>query len=325
MKNLKISSSPHISTPTTVRGIMFDMILALLPAGVAAVWLFGLHALLLIITCVGSCVLCEFIMRKLMKRDCTIGDLSAVVTGLLLAYTLPPTLPLWMAALGSAAAIIIAKQLFGGLGQNLVNPALFGTIVLMISFAGAMSDFTEPFLYKAAEGSLAQTSTAAEPLMSQLRGDELPSITQMLIGQHKGALGETCVIALLIGFVYLCVRRIINPLIPVIFVGTVGVCMTINGDNPLYQIMSGSLLLGAIFMATDYVTTPSTMLGKVIFALGCGLITSLIRIYGALSDGVVYAIVFMNVLTPLIDKICVRKPFGNVRIKKERKAASPNE
>lgn len=304
---------------------MFDMILALIPAGVAAVWLFGIHALLLIITCVGSCVLCEFIMRKIMKRNLTINDLSAVVTGLLLAYTLPPSLPLWMAALGSAAAIIIAKQLFGGLGQNLVNPALFGTAVLTASFASAMSEFTEPFLYKAAEGSLAQTSTATEPLLSQLRGDELPSITQMLIGQHKGSLGETCVIALLIGFVYLCVRRIINPLIPVIFVGTVGVCMTINGDSAIYQIMSGGLLLGAIFMATDYATTPSSLLGKIIFALGCGLITSVIRIYGSPNDGVVYAILFMNVLTPLIDKICIRKPFGYVGKKAKRKAVSPNE
>lgn len=316
MNRLVVSSSPHISSPDTVRGIMFDVILALMPAGVAAVWLFGLHALLLILTCVVSCVLAEYITRKIMKRDNTIGDLSAVVTGLLLAYNLPPSLPLWMAVIGCVAAIVVAKQLFGGIGQNFVNPALIGRIVLMNSFTTAMTTWTEPFAYKAVPGSFADATTSATPLMSQLRGEELPSLMQMFIGQRQGCLGETCALALLIGFVYLVIRRVINPFVPVIFVGTVAVCMIINGDNALYQIMSGGLLLGAIFMATDYATTPVTFWGKIIFALGCGLITSLIRIYGSLPEGVSYSIIIMNILTPYIERLTVSKPFGFIKPKK---------
>ena len=322
MNKLVVSSSPHISSPDSVRGIMFDVILALLPAGVAAVWLFGLHALLLIFTCVAACVLSEYISRKIMRRSNTIGDLSAVVTGLLLAYNLPPELPLWMAIIGSAVSIIVVKQLFGGIGQNFVNPALIGRIVLMNSFATAMTTWTQPFAYKAAEGAAADAVSSATPLMAQVRGEAVPGLMQMLIGQRAGCLGETCVIALLIGGIYLVIRRVINPVVPVVFIGTVALFTWINGDNPLYQIMSGGLMLGAIFMATDYATTPVTFWGKVIFAFGCGAITSFIRIFGSLPEGVSYSIIIMNILTPYIEKITAKKPFGYVKPPKDKGRAA---
>ena len=316
MSKLVVSSSPHISAPTSVRSIMLDVVLALLPAGCAAVWLFGINALLLILTCVISCVLSEYICRKIMKRDTTIGDLSAVVTGLLLAYNLPPTLPLWMAAIGSIVAIVVAKQLFGGIGQNFANPAIIGRIVLMNSFATAMTTWAEPFFYKAQDGSAADALSSATVLVSQLKGDALPSITEMLIGQRAGCLGETCVIALLIGGIYLIARKVINPFVPVVFIGTVALFTWINGDNVLYQVMSGGLILGAFFMATDYSTTPTTFKGQLIFAFGCGAITSLIRIFGSLPEGVSYSILIMNILTPLIDRITPTKPFGYSKPKK---------
>ncbi len=318
MKKLVVSSSPHITSPDSVRSIMLDVILALLPAGCAAVWLFGLEALLLILTCVAACVVSEYVTRKIMKRDNTIGDLSAVVTGLLLAYNLPPSLPLWMAVIGCVVAIVIVKQLFGGIGQNFVNPALIGRIVLMNSFTTAMTTWTEPFAYKAVEGSLADAVTSATPLVSQLKGTDLPTLTQMFIGQRAGCIGETCIVALLIGGIYLVLRRVINPFIPIVFVGTVAVCMWINGDNPLYQIMSGGLILGAVFMATDYATHPVTFWGQILFAFGCGLITSFIRIFGSLPEGVSYSIIIMNILTPYLEKITAKKPFGYVRPERRR-------
>lgn len=312
MNKLVVSSSPHISSPVSVRSIMFDVILALAPAGVAGVWLFGFNAFLLIITCVASCVLSEYLCRKIMKRDNTIGDLSAVVTGLILAYNLPPTLPLYMAVIGSVVAIVVAKQLFGGIGQNFANPAIIGRIVLMNSFASAMTHWTEPFAYRAVDAT-ADAVTSATPLVAQLRGTELPSVTQMLIGQHAGCIGETCVIALIIGAIYLTVRKVINPFIPIVFVATVGIFSVFNGDNAFYQITSGGLLLGAIFMATDYSTHPVTFWGQIIFAFGCGAVTSFIRIFGSLPEGVSYSILLMNIITPYLDKITAKKPFGYVK------------
>lgn len=314
MNKLVVSSSPHISSPESVRGIMLDVIIALIPAGVMSVWLFGIRALLLILTCVMSCVLSEYISRRIMKRSCTIGDLSAVVTGILLAYNLPPSLPLWMAVIGSAVAIVVVKQLFGGIGQNFVNPALIGRIVLMNSFTTAMTTWTAPFAYRVN----ADAVTSATALVAQ-SGDSLPlpTLTQMLFGQRAGCLGETCVIALLIGFVYLVIRRIINPLVPIVFVGTVALCSVLHGDNALYQIMSGGLILGAVFMATDYATTPVTLKGKLIFAFGCGLITSFIRFFGSLPEGVSYSIIIMNIVTPYIDRLTAPKPFGYIKPQKK--------
>ena len=316
MDKLYVSSSLQLKSARTTQKIMLDVIIALIPAVAASVVIFGLRSLLLVAVCVLTSVATEFVCRKIMKRSNTIGDLSAVVTGLLLAYNLPPSLPLWMAVIGAVAAIVVAKHLFGGIGQNFVNPALIGRIVLMNSFATAMTTWTEPFAYKAVPGSFADAITSATPLMSQLRGEELPSLMQMFIGQRQGCLGETCALALLIGFVYLVIRRVINPFVPVIFVGTVAVCSIINGDNALYQIMSGGLLLGAVFMATDYATTPVTFWGKIIFAFGCGLITSLIRIYGSLPEGVSYSIIIMNILTPYVERLTVSKPFGYIKTKK---------
>lgn len=336
MSKLIVSSSPHIHSKDSVNSIMMDVIIALLPAGIASVWLFGLNSLFLILTCVITAVASEFISRKIMHRKNTIGDLSAVVTGLLLAYNLPSSLPLWMAALGSFIAIVIVKQLFGGIGQNFVNPALIGRIVLTTSFSTAMTKWVAPFAYKNADivtgatpltimrSSVNAVSNATADAVSNATHaaqatDEMPSVVQLLIGQNAGSLGETCAIALIIGGLYLVIRRVISPIIPLCFIGTTALIMLIAGYDPLLQVLSGGLLLGAIFMATDYTTSPVTFKGKFIFAIGCGVITSFIRIFGSITEGVSFAIIIMNVVTPYIERLTAPKPFGFVKIKEGAK------
>lgn len=310
-KLLTVSPSPHTKCARTTQGIMLDVIIALIPSLIASVIFFGPRALLVTVVAVASCVLFEFISRKVMKRENTISDLSAVVTGMLLAFNLPSTLPIWMVVLGSLVAIVVVKQMFGGIGQNFVNPAIAARIVLMSSFAAKMTDWVSPF----------DATTTATPLklMAEGKTDELPSLLQMFIGERAGCLGETCAIAIIIGALYLFVRRVITPLIPLCFVGTVAVFTLIygsvvsNGLNVnfmLYHILSGGLLLGAVFMATDYTTSPITSWGKVIFAIGCGLITCLIRIFGNLPEGVSFSILFMNILVPHIEKLTTPKSFG---------------
>ena len=308
MHQLIVSASPHLRAADSTRGIMLDVILALLPAGAAAVVLFGWRSLLVMAVCVAAAVLSEYISRKIMRRDTTIGDLSAVVTGLLLAYNLPVTIPLWMAALGSAISIIVVKQLFGGLGQNFVNPALIGRIVLMMSFTAAMSQWTLPLAQQTVDA-----VTSATPLAIAKAGDsaQMPELMELFLGRHAGSLGETCALALLLGGVYLCIRRVITPLVPVVFVCTTGLLTFLAGYNPLEQILSGGLLLGAIFMATDYATTPINWKGKLIFAVGCGAITAFIRIFSSLPEGVSFSIIIMNIVTPHIDRLTIGKPFGS--------------
>lgn len=319
---LNVSASPHVRSPKTVRGIMLDVIIALCPALIASVFLFGPRALAVTAVCVGVCVLSEYLSRKIMKRRNTTGDLSAIVTGMLLAFNLPASVPLWIAAIGSVAAIVVVKQLFGGIGQNFVNPALAGRIILLTSFPTAMATWVKPLSWKT------EAVTSATPLASmyneagEFSKDALPSLTDMLIGNRGGCLGEVCAIALIIGGLYLVIRKIISPVIPLTFVGTVAVFMAIYGKFDFtfvaYQLLSGGLLLGAIFMATDYTTSPISFKGKIIYGIGCGLVTSLIRCFGNLPEGVSFAIVLMNILVPHIENLTTPKPFGTP--KKEKKA-----
>lgn len=333
MKRLTVSASPHVKSGDTVTGIMLDVIIALSPALIAAVRIFGWRSLLVVAVCVGSCVLSEYICRRVMKRENTIGDLSAVVTGLLLAYNLPAGIPLWMAVVGSAAAIVVVKQMFGGLGQNFVNPAITGRIVMLVSFSTAMTTFPKPLEWAGKTDAL----TCATPLSvlssidrggdiaAQLAEAELPSVADMFFGFCGGSLGEVCVCALIIGGLYLIARRVISPLIPLSFIGTVAVIMLIAGKGNFtfmaYELFGGGLMLGAIFMATDYATSPVNRIGKVLFGVGCGVIASVIRLFSNLPEGVSYAIMIMNILVPLIEKATSPKPFGTVKEKKVKGAA----
>lgn len=301
---LLVSPAPHVRHKADTRSIMLDVIIAMLPALVASVIIFGYRAVIVVSVCVISCVLFEYLFQKLCKRDVTVGDLSAVVTGMLLAFNLPVSIPLWQAVFGSLVAIVAVKQLFGGIGRNFANPAITARIVMLISFAGSMTNFS----------TAADTSSSATPL-TQIGTDAMPSLLDLFLGDHAGSLGETCALALLIGFVYLLVRRVISWHTTVVFVGTVAIFTWILGYDPIEQILSGGLLLGAIFMATDYSTTPSTKWGKVVFGLGCGIITVLIRAFGGYPEGVSFAILFMNILTPYISAWTRRKPFGGVKRK----------
>ncbi|MGN1139410.1 MAG: RnfABCDGE type electron transport complex subunit D [Ruminococcus sp.] len=293
------SVSPHITSKRTTQNIMLDVIIALVPAGIASVIIFGLRALLVIGVCVLVCVLSEFVFNLICKKENTVKDLSAVVTGLLLAYNLPVSIPIWQAVIGSFFAIIVVKQLFGGIGQNFANPAITARIFMLVAFSTSMTNWT-----------MGDTATVATPLKVMSSGDmnSLPSYLDMFLGVRGGCLGETCTLALLLGGIYLLVRRVISWHTPVAFIGTVFVMSFILDKQPIYQIMSGGLLIGAFFMATDYATTPVTKWGKIIFGVGCGLITILIRFWGTLPEGVSYSILLMNIFTPYISKITRSKP-----------------
>lgn len=296
LNKLTVSSSPHIHSSDYTSGIMLDVIIALMPAAIYGVILYGWQAALLIAVCVAAALLSEFIWNLIMKKDNSLGDLSAVVTGLLLALSLPPRLPIWMGAIGSAIAIIIVKQMFGGLGQNFANPAITARIVLMVSFPAAMTQFFEPF------GSIISEAT---PLVS----GSTHTVRELLFGMHGGCIGEGASLLLIVGGLYLIARRVISPIIPLIFIGGTALLSFILGANPIDSVLSGGLLIGAFFMATDYVTSPTFVWGKVIFALGCAVITVVIRVFAALPEGVSYAILFMNLLVPHINKLTTPKPF----------------
>ena len=289
--------------------------------------LFGFRALAVAAVSVGSCVVFEFLSRKAMRRPNTIGDLSAAVTGMILAFNLPASIPFWMVVFGALISIVVVKQMFGGIGQNFVNPALLARIVLMVSFPKAMlASWPTPFAWR--DAAAADAITSATPLAILKTGDgTLPSLLSMCFSK-AGCMGEVCAAALVLGGLYLVVRRVISPVIPLCFVGTVGVCMLAfgfaKGENAwsfaAYELVSGGLLLGAIFMATDYATSPISVKGKIVFAVGCGLITSLIRLFGNMNEGVSFSIVLMNILVPHIDRLTVPKPFGTVREKKNKQA-----
>ncbi len=299
MRKLISSVSPHITSIRTTQNIMLDVIIALLPAAVASVLIFGARTLLIIGVCILTCVLCEWLFEKICKKENTITDLSAVVTGILLAFNLPVSIPVWQAMLGSFVAIVIVKQLFGGIGQNFANPAITARIVLMTAFSGTMTNWVFP-----------DAVSTATPLALLSKGElsALPSYKDMLLGVRGGCLGETCVLALFIGGVYLLIRKVITWHTPVAFIGTVLIMSVIFDREPLYQLMSGGLLLGAFFMATDYATTPVTKSGKIVFGVGCGLITVLIRFWGNIPEGVSFSILLMNILTPYISRLTQSKP-----------------
>ncbi|MGM9684388.1 MAG: RnfABCDGE type electron transport complex subunit D [Eubacteriales bacterium] len=303
MDTLLVSPSPHVRSRVSTRSIMADVIIALLPTAVASVILFGARALAIMAVCVGVCVASEFLYERILKKPVTVGDLSAVVTGILLAFNLPIGIPLWQAAFGSAVAIIVVKQLFGGIGRNFANPAITARIVMLLSFSGSMSAFS----------SAHDALGGATPLAAMSSGAELPSLLDMFFGKYAGCIGETCTLTLLIGGIYLIARKVITWHIPVIYIGTVFLFTLALGEDPVYHILSGGLMLGAIFMATDYSTSPMTKWGKVIFGVGCGLITVVIRVFGNYPEGVSFAILFMNILTPYIDMWTRKKPFGGVK------------
>ena len=307
---LIVCPSPHLRHEDTTRGIMLDVLIALVPAALAGIVLFGPRAAAVLAVSILSALLSDWICCKVRKRPNTLGDLSAAVTGLLLGLNLPVGLPLWMAAIGSAVAIVIVKQMFGGLGHNFANPAITGRIVLMVSFPTAMTTWVAPFSW--------MNQTDAVATATPLAGGEA-TLRELFLGLRGGCIGEVCAAALLVGGVYLLLRRVITPTAPLAFILTVGGMRWIFGENPLHQMLSGGLLLGAIFMATDYVTTPSGWKGQLIFGIGCGLITALIRQFGSMPEGVSYSILLMNILTPYINRFTAPRPFGTRREKKQKK------
>lgn len=305
MEKLNLSSSPHIRGKKTVSGIMLDVIVALIPAAAASVIIFGYRAALVMCICISTAILSEFFFQKITKRKILVNDLSACVTGLLLALNLPVSIPLWQAALGSLFAVVVVKGMFGGIGKNFANPAITARIMMLIAFTGTMTAYVTPFT---------DTLTSSATPLAMLGGDTsaLPSLKDMLLGVRAGSMGETCAVALIIGGVYLIFRGVISYVTPVSYVGTVFILSLIygGGEFALYQVLSGGLLLGAFFMATDYATTPTRPLGKLIFGLGCGIITAAIRFYGSNPEGVSYAILLMNIITPYIDKWTRPTPIG---------------
>lgn len=305
---LTVASSPHIKRPDTTRVIMSDVVIALAPAATYGCILFGLRALAVLITSVSVAVLCEFLWNKALKKPNTIKDMSAVVTGLLLGMNLPPTLPLWQAAIGSAAAIIVVKQMFGGLGHNFANPAIAARIILLVSFPASMTRFTEP---------VSDAVTSATPLAGTAG---TLSFKTLFFGMHAGSIGETSAFLLIVGGLYLVIRRVITPIIPVCFIGTVALLSLISGESVMLSVLGGGLILGAVFMATDYTTSPTTSLGKAVFAVGCGIITFVIRKFGSLPEGVSYSILLMNILVPHINRFTLSKPFGFEKVKEAAKS-----
>lgn len=301
---LHISVSPHIHGSKSTRGFMRDVILALLPATIAGTVIFGAKVLLVIAVCIISCVASEFLFNLIVKRKQTIGDLSAVVTGLLLALNLPANVPLWQAIIASVFAIIIVKCFFGGLGCNVANPAITARVFMLVAF-GSMTTTAFP------KG--LDTVAGATPL-AQLAEGTVPTLSDLFLGNTGGTIGETCALALLVGAVYLLARKVISWHIPVSFIATVFIfSLFVEGfdlTKALAWVLSGGLLIGAFFMATDYVTSPTTPKGSIVFGIGAGLITALIRFWGVYPEGVSFAILFMNILCPFIDKLTARKVFG---------------
>lgn len=323
---LIVSHSPHTAGNESISRIMLDVIIALVPALIAGCIIFGMRALIVTLTCVLSCTISEYIWCRLLKKPNSTHDLSAVVTGMLLAFNVPASLPLWMAVIGSVFAIIVVKQFFGGIGHNFANPALAARAFLLASWALAMTTWYTPGTLLPLFGSPDAVSSAT-PLAAYASGNTNYSYLTLFLGNHGGCIGETSSLALLIGGAYLLIRKVIRLRVPLIYIATVALGTWMfagyNGFGSgdwLYQILSGGLMLGAIFMATDYTTTPTTPNGQIVFALGCGIITVLIRIWGGYPEGVSYSILLMNIATPLIEKLTAPKRFGYVKPKKEASA-----
>ncbi|WP_026475931.1 RnfABCDGE type electron transport complex subunit D [Alkaliphilus transvaalensis] len=312
VEKLTVSSSPHVWSKNTTSKIMLDVVIALLPATIAAVYYFRLNAAILVALAVITAVVSEWGIQKIRNQKTTILDFSAVITGLLLALNIPASAPWWIAVVGSAFAIIVVKQLFGGIGQNFMNPALAARIFLTISWTDRMTAWIRPGV---------DAVSTATPLALIKGATEIPgnapSIFNMIIGNTGGSMGETSAILLILGGLYLVYRRVMSPKVPVIYIGTVAILTLIFGgfdiNFMLYHVFSGGLMIGAIYMATDYASSPVTARGKVIFALGCGILTTVIRFYGSYPEGVGFSIILMNIAAPLIEKYTSPRVFGEVK------------
>lgn len=303
MQKMNVASSPHINSIENTSGIMLDVIFALLPATICGIFFYKFQALLVVAVSITSAVASEYLWCTAIKKETSLRDLSAIVTGLLLGLNLPPTLPLWMAALGSAIAIVVVKQMFGGIGHNFANPAIAARIALMVSFPTAMTTYIVPFT---------DTVSKATPLAAELPADVMPTDTTILfLGNYPGCIGETSAMLLLAGGIYLILRKVITPEIPLSIFASAAALSWALGDDPLRTLLSGGLMLGAIFMATDYVTSPPNRPGKIIFGIGVGVITVVIRHFGNLPEGMSFGILLMNILTPHITKLTTAKPFGS--------------
>lgn len=311
---LTVSASPHLRDGMTTQKIMLDVIFALIPSIIVSAILFGPQALFLIAVSVLSCVASEYIARKVMKRENTVGDLSAVVTGILLAFNVPVGINPFVLAFGGVVAIVAVKQMFGGIGQNFVNPALTGRIILAAIFPAQMNTWAAPFYYL----NKTDAMTTATPLNVLKNGADgtMPTLLNLFVGVRAGCLGETCAVALLLGGAYLIFRRVIDPVIPACFIGTAALISLIAGRSVVFDLLSGGLLLGAIFMATDYATSPINFKGKIIYAVGAGIVTMLIRIFGSLPEGVSFSIIIMNILVPHIERLTRPRAFGKERAKR---------
>lgn len=309
--NLHISTGPHLRARDNTRMLMLDVLIALLPATAAAVYLFGLRAAWILVISTASAIIAEYVWQKLMKRPVRVGDLSAAVTGLILGLNLPAGVPLWLPAIGSVFAIIVVKQLFGGVGHNFLNPALTARAVLLTSWPAHMAAAILPARtlgISAAETSV-DAVTAATPLVMTGKWGNM----DLFLGNIPGAIGEVCKAAILIGLAYLLIMKVISWQIPVVFIGTVALFSLVLGIDPLTAVLSGGVLFGAVFMATDYVTCPMLKIGQAIYALGCGLLVVIIRKFGNYPEGVTYAILLMNIVTPLIDRSMKRRIYGEVK------------
>jgi len=309
-KKFVVTSSPHLRSGATTSNIMRDVLLALAPALAASIYYFGVRAAMMCVMCVTACMFFEFAYRKALKMPDTTGDFSAALTGLLLAFNLPSSLPFWMALIGCFVSIVIVKQMFGGLGKNFANPAIVGRVVLLLSFTAPMTTWPVP---RGMVTAAIDAVTAPTPLASAI--EVLPTYTQLFLGQIGGSLGETCKLALLAGGIYLVFRKVITITIPLAYLGSVAVFAMLLGQDSLYHLLAGGAILGAIFMATDYVTSPTTERGKLIFGIGCGFITMVIRVFGSMPEGASFAILLMNVLTPFIDRLTTNKAFGGEKKK----------
>ena len=318
MKGLYVSPSPHRASDNSTAKVMLMVIIALMPAAMAGCVFFGPRAALIMAVCVVSCVVFEALCRIVMKKEQTVSDLSAIVTGLLFGMNLPATAPVYVAVIGSFVAIVIVKQLFGGIGQNFANPAIAARIVVMLSFTSQMSGWVKPYWYSDfVDAETSATPLAAEWLTFSENGANYKmapfTLGEMFFGETGGCIGETCAAALIAGGIFLMIVKVISPATPVAFIGSFALLTFIYTGSPvetLYGVLAGGLMIGAFFMATDYATTPITTKGKIIFGIGCGVITFVIRTFGSYPEGVSFSILIMNLLTPYIDKLTRTVPFG---------------
>lgn len=309
--SLRVSGSPHLLNKESTQTLMLDVLIALAPTTAAGIYLFGTRAALVLGIAVISAIISEYLWRKLAKKTNTVSDLSCIVTGLILGLNLPASVPLWMPLVGSVVAIVLVKQLFGGLGHNFINPAMLARAVLLASWPARMTHYTLPVRVLGSTSvlpSVDAVSSATPLLMSGKWG-----LYDLLLGNVPGTIGEVCKLAILVGFLYMLFVGTIKWEVPVLFIGTTALLTWALGGNPLVAILSGGVLFGAVFMATDYVTNPMYSLGRCIFAVGCGIVVVAVRKYGNYPEGVTFAILFMNCLTPLIDRFSTRKVYGMVK------------